>query len=149
MKVSTKGRYGLRALVDLALFGSSTPLALYQIAERQGISENYLEQMFSILRKSGFVKSVKGAQGGYSLAFPADKIIVGDVLRALEGDLLIVDVDGTEGSPTEDSIQFCIQKNVWNKVNEAVLKVLDSITLMDLAEDYRTRAGKDAIMFFI
>ncbi len=149
MKLSTKGRYGLRALVDLAWFGKGEHLALCQIAERQGISENYLEQVFSTLRKAGLVKSVKGAQGGYTLAQKPEDIRVGAVLRTLEGDLLISDRDGSDGDPDPSSIQASLQTVVWDKVNEAILKVVDSLTLADLVEEYRSRTGEDSLMFFI
>jgi Rrf2 family protein len=89
MKLSTKGRYGLRAMVDLAVHSSGEHVALYSIAERQNISENYLEQVFSILRKAGLVKSVKGAQGGYTLADKPSNISIGAILRVLEGDLSV------------------------------------------------------------
>lgn len=149
MKLSTKGRYGLRALVDLAWHGKGEHLALYQVAERQGISENYLEQVFSTLRKGGLVKSVKGSQGGYVLARKPALITVGTVLRVLEGDLLITDLDGSDTEPEAASVQACLQAAVWDRVNEAVLKVVDALTLEDLVEDYRKRLGEENLTFFI
>ena len=149
MKLSTKGRYGLRALVDLAWYGKGEHLALYQVAERQGISENYLEQVFSTMRKAGLVKSVKGAQGGYVLTQKPESIHVGTVLRVLEGDLLITDHDGSDGEPEASSIQASLQAVVWDRVNEAVLKVVDDLTLADLVDDYRKRIGEGSLMFFI
>ena len=92
MKLSTKGRYGIHAMYDLALYGSGdTPQPTKAIAERQNIPEAYLEQLISQLRRSGLVKSVRGAQGGYLLAREPDKISVGEVLRTLEGELAMVD----------------------------------------------------------
>ena len=85
MKLSTKGRYGVKAMVDLAIHNSEGQIALKSIAERQEISENYLEQLFATLRKAGLVKSTRGAQGGYVLADKPEKITVGTILRALEG----------------------------------------------------------------
>ena len=85
MKLTTKGRYGLRAMVDLAVNTDDEAVALSQIAERQGISLNYLEQLVARLKKSGIVNGIRGAQGGYVLAMPAEEISVGDILRALEG----------------------------------------------------------------
>ena len=87
MRISTKGKYGLRAMVDLAVHSADSPIPLSSIAERQDLSLGYMEQVFSVLRKAGLVKSIKGAQGGYILAEDAASITVGDVLRALEGDL--------------------------------------------------------------
>ena len=87
MKLSTKGRYGLRALVDLARYCGEEPVSISSISAREDISERYLEQLMSLLRKAGLVKSIRGAAGGYVLARPAGEISVGDVLRALEGNL--------------------------------------------------------------
>ena len=85
MKLSTKGRYGLRALIDLALYSEKEAASIASISARQQISESYLEQLIAKLRKAGLVKSVRGAGGGYMLAKPASEISVGDILRALEG----------------------------------------------------------------
>ena len=87
VKLSTKGRYGLRALIDLAQYSEQTPVSITSISSRQDLSERYLEQLMSMLKKAGLVRSVRGAGGGYVLAKPADQISVGDVLRALEGSL--------------------------------------------------------------
>ena len=91
MKLSTKGRYGLRAVVDLALHQEEEAVSLSSIAERQHISMSYLEQLIARLKKAGIVGSVRGAQGGYMLAKPAGEISVGEILRALEGSLNPVD----------------------------------------------------------
>ena len=87
MKLSTKGRYGLRALIDLARYSEVEPVSINSIAERQGISERYLEQLMAMLKKAGLVKSIRGAGGGYVLAKEQKDISVGDVLRPLEGNL--------------------------------------------------------------
>ena len=87
MKLSTKGKYGLRALIDLAQYSEDSPVSITSIARRQDISERYLEQLMSKLKKAGLVKSIRGANGGYVLAKEAKDISVGDVLRALEGNL--------------------------------------------------------------
>lgn len=140
MKLSTRGRYGLRALLDLAVFSNGEHVALYNIAERQHISENYLEQVFSILRKAGLIRSVKGAQGGYVLGDDPANIKIGTVLRVLEGQLDIVD----EYSPTgtsEDLIHQCIQTKVWDKINASINSVVDSISLADLVDEYKKIGG--------
>jgi Rrf2 family transcriptional regulator, cysteine metabolism repressor len=134
MKISTKGRYGLRAMLDLAIHSNGEHISLLSIANRQDVSVNYLEQVFSILRKAGFVVSVKGAQGGYLLAMPASKLHVGDILRCLEGDLCVV--DEKENNKELTTIQQCITENVWEKINAAVREAVDSITLEDLVDDY-------------
>jgi Rrf2 family transcriptional regulator, cysteine metabolism repressor len=146
MRISTKGRYGLRALLDLALNSSGSQVALLNIAQRQNISTNYLEQVFSILRKAGLVNSVKGAQGGYILAENPAKIKVGTILRALEGDLKVVD-DDTDASEPDGSVQASVRKCVWNKINDSIDSVVDSITLENLIEDYQS--GNELPMFYI
>lgn len=148
MKLSTKGRYGLRAMVDLAASSKGDHVSLYSIAERQNISENYLEQVFSILRKSGLVKSVKGAQGGYVLADAPSKTKVGKILRALEGELSVVDEDSEDDAP-QGSIQRCIKVNVWDKMNKCLNAVADSLTLEDLVNEYKKMSNKDSVMYYI
>ena len=109
MKISTKGRYGLRALVDLAGHDNGEPIALASIAQRQKLSLNYLEQVFGTLRKAGIVVSVKGAGGGYKLARDAESITVKEVLEALEGTFSIIDrIPGEE----QDAVQEAIEKLV-------------------------------------
>lgn len=147
MKMSTKGRYGLRAILDLALNSVGDHVALNIIAERQNISFNYLEQVFSILRKAGLVKSVKGAQGGYVLADSPNRITVGQILRALEGDLVIAG-DQTENEP-ENSVEYCLRKQVWEKINESINEVVDAITLEDLIVEYQKMQGNQPLMFYI
>ena len=137
MNISTKGRYGLRAMVDIAVHSLGDYIPLKVIAERQDISENYLEQVFSVLRKAELVKSARGSQGGYTLSKEASKITVGEVLRILEGDLSIAgDEDGALG--IDKTIKVCINTMVWQKVNEQINKVMDSVTLQDLVEQYKT-----------
>ncbi|MBU3180055.1 RrF2 family transcriptional regulator [Clostridium psychrophilum] len=148
MNISTKGRYGLRAMVDIAVhsFGDYIPLKI--IAERQAISENYLEQVFSILRKAKLVKSARGSQGGYTLSREASKITVGEVLRILEGDLNITgDDDGVLG--LDKTIKVCINTLVWQEVNEQINKVMDSVTLEDLVEKYKSLNSEYTLDFII
>jgi Rrf2 family cysteine metabolism transcriptional repressor len=149
VRFSTKGRYGLRAMIDLAVYSNGEHVTLASIAERQGISTNYLEQVFSTLRKSGLVKSAKGAQGGYMLSEDPSDIKVGRILRALEGPLSVTDEDDEEVSENESSIRKCIRINVWEKMNKSLNELVDSITLEDLAEDYRKRNGIDSTMYYI
>jgi Rrf2 family transcriptional regulator, cysteine metabolism repressor len=147
MKISTKGRYGLRAMVDIAVHSNGELVALNTIADRQEVSMNYLEQVFSVLRKSGLVKSMKGAQGGYTLSDDPSKITVGMILRTLEGDLSVV-VD-EEDADKKNTIQHCLSVNVWQKINNSIDGVIDSITLEDLANDYKSMSGSNSIMFYI
>lgn len=133
MKVSTKGRYGLRAMIDLTLYSKIDLVPLVSIAERQNISKSYLEQVFSTLRKAGLVNSIKGAQGGYVLASDPGDITVGMILRALEGDLSVV--------PAEDivhnnRIESYIRDKIWDMIDEKVFSYIDGITLKEIIEDY-------------
>jgi Rrf2 family protein len=148
MKISTKGRYGLRAMVDLAVYSNGEHVPLGAIAERQNISMNYLEQVFASLRKAGLVKSIKGAQGGYILAQSPDSIKVGVVLRVLEGQLSVI--DSSESDNLDDkSIQYCLKTQVWDKMDESINTLVDSVTLEDLANDYRRLNGLDSFMYYI
>ncbi len=148
MKLSTKGRYGLRALIDLAIESRGGHLSLATIAERQNISEIYLEQVFATLRKAGIVKSVKGAQGGYFLAESPQRIKIGTILRTLEGDLSIIDQQASEGFD-EDSISYCIKVQVWDKIDSRVNGLVDSLTLEDLVEQHKKLHDTKGNMFFI
>jgi Rrf2 family cysteine metabolism transcriptional repressor len=149
MKLSTKGRYGVRALVDMAVYAKNEHISLFSIAQRQEISENYLEQVFSTLRKAGIVKSVKGAQGGYVLADLPENITIGQILRVLEGDISIIDEDtgvkGADGS----NISRIIKQHVWDRMTNDINSLADSMTLEDLAEDFRKKNGLTEEMYFI
>ena len=140
LKLSTKGRYGIHAMYDLALYGTETPQCIKAIAERQGVPEAYLEQLIGQLRKSGLVKSVRGAQGGYLLARPPAEITVGQVLRTLEGELAVVDCLLEEDAC--DKAYACPTRVVWKKVRDGLNEIVDGITLQDMLDDYqRMSAG--------
>lgn len=134
MKLSSRGRYGLKAMFELALNDGSGPVPLKLIAKRQGISEQYLEQIFSNLKKSELITSVRGTQGGYLLSKEAEHITVGDIIEALEGSVslsaCVLDDDVCDNS------DICVTKNVWTKVKEGMEEVLHSITLQDMLDDY-------------
>lgn len=137
MKLSTKGRYGLRAVIDLALYSETEPVSLAAVAERQGVSISYLEQLIAKLKKAGIVKSTRGAQGGYRLAEDAAKISVGDVLRALEGDLNPVDCVESGGESECASYDFCVTKYVWKRISDSINQVVDTMFLSELVEESR------------
>lgn len=147
MKVSTKGRYGLRAMVDLAIHSAEGHVALNAIADRQDVSVNYLEQVFSTLRKAGLVKSVKGAQGGYLMAMRPSQMTVGMILRTLEGKLVVVDENENTGA--DKSVQQCIQMMVWDVMTEKVNEMVDQMTLEDLVNEYRNMSGKETSIYYI
>ncbi|HLV09911.1 MAG TPA: Rrf2 family transcriptional regulator [Halanaerobiales bacterium] len=131
MKISTRGRYGLRALVDLAK-NESGPVPLREISVRQQISEQYLEQLFVNLRKTGIVKSVRGAYGGYLLNRLPDEITIKEIITALEGPIAPADCV-LDGESCEDEIN-CVTHNLWLRIKEELDKLLNSITLENLIE---------------
>lgn len=135
MKLSTKGRYGLRAVVDLALRGEDEAVALSSIAERQNISISYLEQLIAKLKKAGIVDSKRGAQGGYILAKSPEEISVGDILRALEGDLHPVDCSEIHGETKCQSSDLCVTKYVWKRISDSINSVVDSLMLSELVTE--------------
>ncbi len=147
MKLSTKSRYGLRAMVDMAVNSTGEHMTLSDIAERQDVSTGYLEHIFSTLKKAGLVNSVKGAQGGYMLADSPSNITVGIVLRVLEGDLSIVDKDN-EKVKYNDLHDF-LYKNIWYKVNENINLTVDTITLEDMVNRYKIIRGNTGDMYYI
>ena len=149
MKISTKSRYGLRAMVDLAVYAAADQLSLNSIAKRQEVSVNYLEQIFSSLRKAGLVKSVKGAQGGYILADHPDRITVGMVLRVLEGDLSVTQDRFAGDSQVQSDVSGFLDSVLWKKVNDSINKAVDTISLEDLANDYREKNEDIAGMYYI
>lgn len=134
MKLSTKGRYGLRALIDLAMHSETEAVSISSVAQRQNISESYLEQLVAKLKKAGLVNSIRGAQGGYKLARPADTISVGDILRALEGNLDAVECPGLTGAGCEEG-DLCVTKYVWKRINESITRTVDEMMLDQLVEE--------------
>lgn len=143
MKLSTKGRYGLRALIDLALYSENETVSIQSIASRQNISDSYLEQLMRKLRSAGLIVSVRGAQGGYKLARPANEISVGDVLRALEGSLEAVTCGGEDNSC--QGADLCVTKFVWERINSSIRDTVDSIKLSQLVEESRLMREKGQI----
>ena len=143
MKISTKGRYGLRALIDLAQYSEIEPVSINSIATRQGISERYLEQLMTLLKKAELIKSIRGAAGGYVLAKPVEEISVGDVLRALEGSLEPVEC-AAYGGDTCEAAGGCVTKYVWQKINESIKKTVDEISLKQLVEESKSVQGVNA-----
>ena len=132
MKISTKGRYALLLMGDLARADKGTLTPIKEIAARQGISEKYLEQIVRSLVRSGLVLSTRGSQGGYRLAYEPKDITVGQILRATEGDLAPVDCVADGGSC--DVEESCETVFIWRRIKEAVDDVVDGITLSDLVQ---------------
>lgn len=138
MKISTKGRYGIRLMLCLALNYNNGHMPLNMIAKEQGISEKYLEQIINPLTKAGLTTSFRGAQGGYSLSKEPSQITVGSVLRVLEGSLSPVDC--LDNGVCEKA-NFCTSLSLWQKIKDAVDEVVDNTTLEDLVEEYHAKNG--------
>jgi len=138
MKISTKGRYAVRVMLDLALNNNGECIKVKDIAERQGISEKYLEQIIAVLKKAGYVKSVRGAQGGYQIAREPKEYTVGMILRLTEGSLAPVACldDDTAECERWDS---CETLGVWKELYAAINRVVDNVTIADLVERRRQR----------
>ena len=147
MKISTKGRYGLRAAIDLAMYGGASAVSISSIAERQQLSESYLEQLMAKLRKADIVTSVRGAQGGYILKRSPKDISVGDVLRALEGDLRPVDCLAIEDENEThcENADLCVTKYVWTRISESINDTVNSITLQDLLNQNKEKNSDERI----
>ena len=143
MRVSTRGRYALRLMLDLAMNNTGEPVRLKDVAKRQEISEKYLEQIISILNKAGFVKSVRGLAGGYSLKRKPEEYTVGMILRLTEGSLAPVDCveDGTDCGRADQ----CVTVLLWKKLNDAINGVVDNITLADLVDWQMQKANEYVI----
>ena len=128
MKISTKGRYGLRALIDLAINIDS---------------ERYLEQIFSLLRKGGIIVGRKGAQGGYTLGKNPSELTISEILKVLEGENIFIDINEEE----ENELENFINKNLWKDINCLISKYFSAITLEDLVNEYKK--SKDTIIYYI
>ena len=131
MKISTKGRYALRLMLDLATYNTGEPISLKDVAKRQQISDKYLEQIIAVLNKAGFVRSIRGAQGGYLLKKAPSEYTVGMILRLTEGDLAPVSCVGEESDECERR-NGCVTVRIWEQINEAINGVVDHITLADM-----------------
>lgn len=148
MKLSTKGKYGVKALFELAMHEGAGPVSLKSIADRQGLSEHYLEQLAAPLRKAGLIVSVRGAQGGYVLSRPARQITVADVIRVLEGPIGFSDCT-VENETPPDCASECVVRGVWEKVTQQIVSVLEGITLQDLVDQANAEQARSNLMFQI
>lgn len=135
MKLSTRGRYGIHAMYDLACNYNLGPQPIKAIAERQSIPEAYLEQLFAALKRDKLVNSIRGAQGGYTLSRSPEAITVGDVLRTLEGGLNLVDCLLEEDTCGKSCA--CPSRIVWMKIRDGLNAIVDGITLEDMMKDYQ------------
>ncbi len=140
MKISTKGRYALRLMTDLAVHDKEGYVPIKAIAHRQNISDKYLEQIISILSRAGYVRSIRGAGGGYKLAYPPEKYTVGMILRLTEGSLAPVSCLETEENLCDRSDK-CPTLFIWEQLYDAINNVVDNITIADIVE--RSLTGAD------
>ncbi len=146
MRVSTKGRYALRLMLDIAVHGSDgSPVRLKDVAERQNLSGKYLEQIIAVLNRAGFVRSIRGPQGGYLLSKNPREYTVGMILRLTEGSLSpVACLD--EGEMVCDRVESCATIILWRKLNDAINGVVDTVTLADLIEWDEDRSGNDYVI---
>ena len=144
MRISTKGRYATRLMLDLAVHYECGFIPLKAISQRQNISDKYLEQIITQLSRAGFVRSARGAQGGYQLTKSPEEYTVGDILRTTEGSLAPVSCLETGG--TCEMEQTCVTMEVWQKIEDAVNGVVDHVTLADLVKRYHEKIGGDYVI---
>ena len=147
MKLSTRSRYGMRALMDLALHSTGQPVQLKDIAKRQCLSLSYLEHLIIPLISAGIVKSTRGAHGGIKLARPGEQIKLNEILEVLEGPLAPVDcLKDSQGCPRSGT---CATQDIWNDMKNAMLNVLESNTLQDLANRQKNKDKQTSNMYYI
>jgi Rrf2 family protein len=147
MKISTKIRYGARAMLDLASHYGEGPIELKEIAKRENISLKYLEQVINPLRAAGLVKSIRGSKGGYSLAKPPSNICLYDVVEILEGPLNLLECLGDPKACQR--VQFCVTRDIWKEVSEAISKIFYAVTLEDMVSRKKEKEGLNPPMYQI
>jgi len=147
MKISTKGRYGLRILLDLATHQKKGPVNLGDISKRQGISEKYLWQVINLAKSAGLITSARGPKGGYTVAKPANQITVLEIIAALEGPIILVDcLDKAENCDRHAS---CVTRDVWAKIEENMKKTMGTITLQDLVDKQESNESGESLNYNI
>jgi len=135
MKISTRGRYAVRGMVDLACNTKNSPVSIREIAERQGISMDYMEQLFHKLMKAGLLKSFRGLKGGYQLSRPADQISIKEILEVVEGPISLVNCEEVKGVKKCPRIQECHTHGLWDKLSEIISDYMGKKTLKDICND--------------
>jgi Rrf2 family cysteine metabolism transcriptional repressor len=137
IRISTRGRYALRAMVDLALHAGEETVSRQDIAQRQAISSDYVAQLFRQLSAAGLVEGVKGPGGGYRLAHDAAAISAGDVVQAVEGPVAVVHCTLPDDDPPCNRVDRCVTHLLWKQLSAAMTELLDSVTLKDLCDEAR------------
>lgn len=135
MRISTRGRYGTRMMLDIALYADDGPVRIQDVAERQNLSLKYLEKLIRLLKQGGFVKSKRGTKGGHMPAKPLDQITVGAVVRVLEGDADLVECSSDSQCCVNEPL--CLTRRVWRAAADAMFEKLESITFAELVEEVR------------
>lgn len=147
MKISTKGRYGLRAMMDLAIHQTDSPVYLSSIAKRQNISEKYLEQIFATLQSAGLVRTVRGRKGGYLLTRPPKEITLSAIFKVLEGPCNLVTCISEPA--TCERTPSCATRELWQLLGNKMEEILGGMTLADLAERQRQMGEPEEVMYYI
>ena len=147
MKLSTKGRYGARLMLDLAVHHGKGPILLKDIAKRQQISEKYLGHIIPSLKAAGLVSSSQGPRGGYALAKPPKDITLGKVVQSVESNMSIAECVKTP--EVCDRVHSCVTRDIWEEVTFKIMEVLDSITLQDMVNRHNEKAKFQALMYSI
>ena len=138
VKISTRGRYAIRLMLELALDNTGEYITIKSISEKQNVSDKYLEQIINVLSRGGFVKSKRGSQGGYRLSRSAEKYTIGMILRLIEGSL--VPIACMEDDPNQcPRCDQCVTLDIWKQLDEAISGVVDNITLADLAQKQKNK----------
>ena len=147
MKLSTKGRYGTRALLDLALHRGEGPILLRDIAQRQQISLRYLEHLITPLIAGGIVRSARGAGGGVLLTRPPEEIRLSEVIQLLEGSIAPVECVNNPGICSRSKL--CVTRDIWSELKKAMNGVLESTTLQDLVERHKKKEQPEQVMYYV
>jgi Rrf2 family cysteine metabolism transcriptional repressor len=147
MKISTKIRYGARAMLELASHYGEGPIELKEIAKKEDISLKYLEQVINSLRTAGLVKSIRGSKGRYSLAKPPSEICMYDVVETLEGPLNLLEC--LHDSKVCQKVPSCVTRDIWKEVSDAISKIFYSVTLEDMVNRKKEKEGSDSAMYQI
>ena len=147
MKISTKIRYGARAMLELASHYGEGPIELKEIARKENISLKYLEQVINPLRGAGLVKAVRGSKGGYSLARPPSEICLYDVVETLEGPLNLLEC--LRDPKVCQRVPSCVTRDIWQEVSEAISKIFYSVTLEDMVNRKMDKEGNNSSMYQI
>ncbi len=147
MRLTTKGQYGARAMLDLAIYCNDGPILLRDIAKRQEVSEKYLEHSVSALRKAGLVRSIRGARGGYVLARQPSEIRLSEIMEVLEGSM--APVECVDDPQVCQRAQLCVTRDIWARMKDAIDNILESITLRDMVEQHKDKESSKAILYDI